>query len=198
MPPSCSLCFFFFLESILNVTLFLTSLWSLLRCHVLREALPMHTVSNCHRPPTHETIPASLPPFPTAFFSNSIQYLTYCTFYLFHLLCFTSIECRLPKSRYFGLMYSLLYLGCLEQCLVKSLQSCLTLCKSMDCSPSARLLCPRDSPGKNAGVGCRALLQGIFLTQELNPCLWHLPSLAGAFLTISATWEACLAHNNPQ
>ena len=30
------------------------------------------------------------------------------------------------------------------------------------------LLCPRDSPGKNTGVGCHFLLQGIFLTQELN------------------------------
>ena len=27
-----------------------------------------------------------------------------------------------------------------------------------------RLLCPRDSPGKNAGLGCHALLQGIFPT----------------------------------
>ena len=27
------------------------------------------------------------------------------------------------------------------------------------------LLCPWDSPGKNTGVGCHALLQGIFLTQ---------------------------------
>ena len=35
----------------------------------------------------------------------------------------------------------------------------------------ARLLCPRDSPAKNTGVGCQALLQGIFLTQGLNPCL---------------------------
>ena len=26
-----------------------------------------------------------------------------------------------------------------------------------------------DSPGKNTGVGCHALLQGIFPTQELNP-----------------------------
>ena len=26
-----------------------------------------------------------------------------------------------------------------------------------------------DAPGKNTGVGCYALLQGIFLTQELNP-----------------------------
>ena len=35
----------------------------------------------------------------------------------------------------------------------------------------ARLLCPWDSPGKNTGMGCHALLQGIFLTQGLNPCL---------------------------
>ena len=34
-----------------------------------------------------------------------------------------------------------------------------------------RLLCPCDSPGKNPGVGCHALLQGIFLTQRLNPSL---------------------------
>ena len=35
----------------------------------------------------------------------------------------------------------------------------------------ARLLCPWDSPGKNTRVGCHFLLQGIFLTQGLNPCL---------------------------
>ena len=33
---------------------------------------------------------------------------------------------------------------------------------------SARLLRPWDSPGKNTGVGCHALLQGIFLTQGSN------------------------------
>ena len=32
-------------------------------------------------------------------------------------------------------------------------------------------LCPWDSPGKNTGVGCHFLLQGIFPTQELNTCL---------------------------
>ena len=37
-----------------------------------------------------------------------------------------------------------------------------------------RILCPWDSPGKNTGVGCSAFLQGIFLTQELNPLLQHL------------------------
>ena len=34
-----------------------------------------------------------------------------------------------------------------------------------------RLLCPGDSPHENTGVGCHALLQGIFLTQGLNPYL---------------------------
>ena len=33
----------------------------------------------------------------------------------------------------------------------------------------ARLLCHRDSPGQNAGIGGHALLQGIFPTQRLNP-----------------------------
>ena len=40
----------------------------------------------------------------------------------------------------------------------------------------ARLLCPWNFPGENTGVGCHFLLQGIFLTQGLNPhllCLLH-------------------------
>ena len=38
-----------------------------------------------------------------------------------------------------------------------------------------RFLCPWDSPGKNIGVGCHALLQGIFPTQGWNPhLLWLL------------------------
>ena len=37
----------------------------------------------------------------------------------------------------------------------------------------ARLLCPWDSPGKNTGVGCHALLQGILLTQGSNPGVLH-------------------------
>ena len=35
------------------------------------------------------------------------------------------------------------------------------------------LLCPRNSPGKNTGVGCQCLLQGIFLTQGSNSGLLH-------------------------
>ena len=37
-----------------------------------------------------------------------------------------------------------------------------------------RLLCPRDYTGTNTGVGCYALLQGIFLPQGWNLCLLRL------------------------
>ena len=40
------------------------------------------------------------------------------------------------------------------------------------CSP-ARLLRPWDSLGEKTGVGCHALLQGIFPTQRSNPGLLH-------------------------
>ena len=36
-----------------------------------------------------------------------------------------------------------------------------------------RLLCPWDSPAKNTGVGCHALVPGISTTQESNPGLPH-------------------------
>ena len=37
-----------------------------------------------------------------------------------------------------------------------------------------RLLCSRDSPSQNTGMGCHTLLQGIFLTQGSNMSLLHL------------------------
>ena len=55
----------------------------------------------------------------------------------------------------------------------KSLQSCPTHCNPIEGSPT-RLLHPGESPGKNTGVGCHALLQGIFLTQGWNPRLLSL------------------------
>ena len=58
----------------------------------------------------------------------------------------------------------------LFMCLVA--QSCLTLCHPMDCSPPGSYG-PWDSPGKNTGVGSHSLLQGIFLTQELNQGFLH-------------------------
>ena len=49
---------------------------------------------------------------------------------------------------------------------MKVTQSCLTL------RPHG-LHSPWNSPGKNTGVGCHSLLQGIFLTQGSNPGLLH-------------------------
>ena len=40
---------------------------------------------------------------------------------------------------------------------------------------ATRLFNPWHFPGKNPGVGCHFLLQGIFLTQGSNPYLLHLP-----------------------
>ena len=48
-------------------------------------------------------------------------------------------------------------------------QSCLTLW--LHGLGPARLFSPWDSPGKNTGVGCHFLLQGIFLNQGSNPAL---------------------------
>ena len=47
----------------------------------------------------------------------------------------------------------------------KLLQSCPTLCDSVDCSQPGSSV-HRILQAKNTGGGCHALLQGIFLTQE--------------------------------
>ena len=52
----------------------------------------------------------------------------------------------------------------------------------------ARFLCPWNFLGKNTGVGCHFLLQGILQIQEWNPGLTS-PALPGRFFTTSATWE---------
>ena len=49
---------------------------------------------------------------------------------------------------------------------------CPALCDPMDCSPPGSSV-HGDSPGKNAGVDCHALLPGIFPTQGSNPDLPH-------------------------
>ena len=61
----------------------------------------------------------------------------------------------------------------------------------MDCSPT-RLLYPWNFLGKNIGVSCHFLLQGILLTQGLNLCLlrflhWQADSLPLHYLGYSAT-----------
>ena len=67
-------------------------------------------------------------------------------------------------------------------------QLCLTLYDPMDCFLASS--CPWDFPGKNTGVGCHSLLQGISLTQGLNlgplhcrQILYHL-SYQGSLLPV--------------
>ena len=75
---------------------------------------------------------------------------------------------------------------------VRLLQSCPTCCDPMHCSPPGFSVFG-DSPGKNTGVSCLALLQGIFPTQGSNLCLLYKSrALAGRFFTTSATWEDLL------
>ena len=63
----------------------------------------------------------------------------------------------------------------------KSHQLCPTLCNPMDCSlPGSSV--HGESPGENTGVGCHALLQGMFPIQGSNLCLlcllhWQAGSL---------------------
>ena len=59
---------------------------------------------------------------------------------------------------------AIILLSCMHVC---SVAQYMTLWNPMDCSPT-RLLCPWDFPGKNSGVGCHFLFQGIFPTQGLN------------------------------
>ena len=51
-------------------------------------------------------------------------------------------------------------------------QSCLTIWDITDSSPPGPSV-HGDSPGKNTGVGCHALFQGVFLTKGVNPGLLH-------------------------
>ena len=61
----------------------------------------------------------------------------------------------------------------------------------------AWLFCPWNSPGKDTGVGCDFLLQGIFLTQGSNPSLlhWLADSLPGQAHMYGASLVAQLVKN---
>ena len=67
-------------------------------------------------------------------------------------------------------------------------QSCPTL-RPCGLQP-ARLFCPWGTPGKNTGVGFHFLLQGIFLTQGLNPCLLHCRRILYHYTTREARGSA--------
>ena len=90
--------------------------------------------------------------------------------------------CSLPGSSVCGILQARILEWVLACMCAKSLQSCLTLCDTMDCSP----LCSSvhgDYPGKNTGVGSYSLLQGTFLTQGWT----QVSRLEGIFFNVWAT-----------
>ena len=80
------------------------------------------------------------------------MYVTYRIHDIFYMIYIEYI-----MSLYIYIIYTYVY--------AKSPQLCLSLCNPKDCSPPGSSV-HRDSPGKNAGLGCSALLQGIFLTTD--------------------------------
>ena len=52
-----------------------------------------------------------------------------------------------------------------------------------------RLLCPWDFPGKNTGVRCHSLLQGIFMTQGSNLGLLHCRQILYWLSFQGSPWE---------
>ena len=88
-----------------------------------------------------------------------------------------SFHSRLLHIKYSSLCY-MVGLGCLPILYMASivLRSvawlCLTLCNPKDCS-LAGSSAHWNSPGKNTGVHCHVLFQGIFLTQRSNSGLPH-------------------------
>ena len=109
----------------------------------------------------------------TSAFSNPVctsgsSWFAYCWSLAWRILSITLLACEMSTNA----------LACI---CAKLLQSCLTLCDSMDCSlPGSFVL---GFLQVKTGVDYCALLQGIFPTKGLNP------HLLGGFFIASDTWE---------
>ena len=78
-----------------------------------------------------------------------------------------------PQKLFYGKLILATIIGMCGAVLCLITQSCPILWDPMDCSPPGSSVLGA-SPGKNTGVGCHALLQGIFPTEGSNLCLLHL------------------------
>ena len=97
--------------------------------------------------------------------------------------CFL-VSCLEKRRQHHKSTYLVVLWGSNEFCCVVMglvAQPCPTFCNPMGCQdPPSRIL--QNSPGKNTGMDCHALLQGIFPTQGTNPgfphCRWILYHLS--------------------
>ena len=72
-----------------------------------------------------------------------------------------------------------------------------TLCSPLDCSPPGSSV-HGDSPGKNIGMGCSALLQGMFPTQGLNPGLLHCRQICYCLSHLGSPWATTTETGSPR
>ena len=89
-----------------------------------------------------------------------------------HCLSFDGKECKGRKT----IVYSKAKAWSMLVFVLRCFNHVLFFCNPMACSPPISSV-RGDSPGKNTGVGCHALLQGTFPTQGSSPrllCLLHL------------------------
>ena len=63
------------------------------------------------------------------------------------------------------------------------IQSCLTLCNPVECSPPGSSIHGYLSPGKNTGVGCHCLLRTNDEEMLKNPCAWRGGARPGSRVT---------------
>ena len=110
----------------------------------------------------------------------------------YHFAC-VFLGCRLffyHFKMYRHVCYSVfkLFIRYVHAYVLSPFQSYPTLCHAMDCSLPG--FCVQgDSPGKNTGVGCHALLQGIFPRQgwtHVSCISW----ISGRFFTVCGTRKA--------
>ena len=129
-----------------------------LSCWILRVDEPLLSDSRRHRQPPRGGVPSVALLLSLPVWGPTLCSITLCLFPLM-------LQAKLSASLY-------------TYCVLSRFTVCPPLCNPMDC----RLISACDSPGKNTGVGCHALLQGIFPTWGLNrhlPCIlyWQVGSL---------------------
>ena len=124
--------------------------------------------------------------FPCAIYYVLVGHLFYIQYYVyinptlliyFPLICFSfgTIYLFSMTVIYFCFAYKficIIFLDFIYCCLLLRLSVMSNPLQPYGLQP-ARLLHPQDSPGKNTGVGCHFLLQGIFPTPGSNPGLLH-------------------------
>ena len=150
-------------------------------------------------PPPSSLVPRILPgnllffPMVSPWWKVKITETTLLVWLLLDKKCFFPTFVSLGNSQSLYHWVSFLSFWLLHAC-IPSWFSCISSLSQHGLYPE-RLLCPWDSPGKNIGMGCHALLQGNFQTQ--GTCVSYVSYidrqrflLLLCFLTTNTTWEA--------